>query len=297
MLKTLKRSVINYLASSSGYSFLGGRLSRVFSYVANNIEYERAQREAAIKTYASPNNYKVNNSAIDRITQEMVVLHGPFKGMRYPKLSALSGKYISGPILAKILGCYEKELHPTIDYSATKDYSEILNIGSAEGYYTVGLALRFPNARHIAFDIDENARRICKDIAALNGVAESVEVESFCSGQTLSNFSFRKKGLILCDCEGYEKELFSTTNIHNIINCDVLIELHDFADVNIYPTLNNIFSETHRATIISSIPDARKIREYIYPELAGLNAVTIHKIVSEQRPQQEWLFLEPKINP
>lgn len=292
---SLKDSLRKYLVSDSGYKLIGSRISRSFGYISNYINYYRSEQDQKKKIRLLPEKHKIDDDAISRITLDMVVLHGPFKGLKYPKLSTLDGIYIRGPILAKMLGCYEKEIHPVIEHLCSRIYSEIVNIGSAEGYYTIGLALRFPHAKNIAFDIDPKARELCFEIAKLNGVEKNVIIDSYCSHETLANFSFTGKGLIISDCEGYEQELFNEAVVKNIRNCDVLIELHDFADPNIYPTLHALFKNTHTEKLISSISDAQKIREYNYPELKGLNPETIEKIVSEHRPHQEWLFLESKV--
>lgn len=266
-----------------------------FCYLSNYIQYYRSLAEQEKKIQLFPERYKVDENAIGNITKAMVVLHGPFKGLKYPALQSLDGVYIRGPILSKMLGCYEREIHNVIEYACSKNYSEVLNIGSAEGYYTIGFALRLPNSRNFAFDVDLKAKEVCLQIAKLNQVDHRVSFGSFCSSEILANFNFTGKGLILSDCEGYELELFSEDALRNIRGCDLLIELHDFADPNIYPTLHALFRNTHTETLISSLSDAQKIREYDYEELRGLNPETKRKILSEHRPHQEWLFLESKI--
>jgi hypothetical protein len=261
--------------------------------MANAIQYYRARVEDQKKSAQDPV-YKVNDHAIGLITKDMVVMHGPFKGMQYPPLSQLAGHYMRGPILAKMVGCYEREIHDFLKDICGKDYSEILNIGSAEGYYSVGLARIFPAARNVAFDIDVNARSMCKEIAALNGVEGRIEVDARCTSETLINFPFTRRGLILSDCEGFEKDLFTGDVARKVRNCDLLIELHDFADPNIYPALHRLFKETHTERLVSSWNDAQKIRNFDYPDLQDLNPQTIRQIVDEHRPHQEWMFLESK---
>ncbi len=69
------------------------------------------------------------------------VIDSPFAGMKYPS------NFSSGPSRAalaqKLLGCYEKELHAAIFMLMKEKYDVFLNIGCAEGYYTVGLARKF----------------------------------------------------------------------------------------------------------------------------------------------------------
>ena len=77
------------------------------------------------------------------------VLSGPFKGMRYPLRS--SGQ---GGLLPKLLGTYERELSPAIERLISDRPTLVVNVGAAEGYYAVGLALRAPQAQVIAFEME-----------------------------------------------------------------------------------------------------------------------------------------------
>ena len=42
--------------------------------------------------------------------------------------------------VAKLLGCYEQPLQPYTQRSLSAQYTKIINIGCAEGYYAVGFA-------------------------------------------------------------------------------------------------------------------------------------------------------------
>ena len=47
----------------------------------------------------------------------------------------------SAPLLA---GCYEAEIQPAVESLIDSRPDRVVDIGAAEGYYTVGLALRIP---------------------------------------------------------------------------------------------------------------------------------------------------------
>ncbi len=72
---------------------------------------------------------------------------GPFAGMRY--LDASSGSVLG----AKLLGCYEAELHGVVREVCAMQPDVVVDVGAAEGYYAAGFA-RFPaNApRVVAFE-------------------------------------------------------------------------------------------------------------------------------------------------
>src|SRR5882757_97998 len=76
---------------------------------------------------------------------DIKVLGGPFGGMRY--LDAT----VWGSIVPKWLGSYESELGRIVNAMAKEPYSQVIVLGSAEGYYTAGLALKKPGIPLHAF--------------------------------------------------------------------------------------------------------------------------------------------------
>ncbi len=70
-----------------------------------------------------------------------VVQSGPFAGMKLSQNEV----WKDGNLGTKLLGCYEKELHGFIEDEIKRlsnRPSRIVDIGCAEGFYSVGLALR-----------------------------------------------------------------------------------------------------------------------------------------------------------
>jgi hypothetical protein len=55
---------------------------------------------------------------------------------------------------AKFLGTYEQELHGVIEKAMESHPKFVLNIGCAEGFYAVGLAIRLNDAQVFAADSD-----------------------------------------------------------------------------------------------------------------------------------------------
>src|SRR6478672_5253661 len=91
-----------------------------------------------------------------------VVLTGPFKGMRY------IDETVWGSITPKWVGTYELELADIIETIVRHGYTRVLNIGCAEGYYAIGLALRDPSVNVFAFDTDPLSRMQARRLARLN---------------------------------------------------------------------------------------------------------------------------------
>jgi hypothetical protein len=219
-----------------------------------------------------------------------VVKNGPFKNLKYPDLFSYGST-----IFPKILGSYEYELHDVIERICAKSYTEIINIGSAEGYYAVGMALRMPSAKIITFDIEDKANDFCRNMAKLNNVSERIEINEKCTAKTLADFHFSGRGLIICDCEGFEKQLFDQTNLQNLSTCDLLIETHDFIDITITSFLEKLFSQTHHIEVIESVDDIIKAKKYPFKELEHLTLVERKQLLSEYRPStMEWYYLVPK---
>jgi hypothetical protein len=112
--------------------------------------------QASLFAFYSRKNPNNTSNKYAHLLDGKVVLSGPFKGMKYPNLEAFGSC-----IYPKILGSYERELHDTLNSISNTRYSEIIDVGCAEGYYAVGLSLQHPEARVYAYDIDETARRLC----------------------------------------------------------------------------------------------------------------------------------------
>ena len=187
------------------------------------------------------------------IAKQLVVRRGPFAGMKYPSVARLGSA-----CLPKLLGVYEQELHPILNGLKDRNYKEVLNVGCAEGYYAVGLAMLYPTSTVIAYDIDARQTAFCADLASLNGVGERVKTKAACTSQTLADFPFDGRGLVLCDCEGYERDLFTAEAVANLGNCDVLVELHDHIDLTITDKLVKLFEATHTSTFIESVDTVKR---------------------------------------
>ncbi len=221
---------------------------------------------------------------------ELTVLQGPFKGMKYP-----SQQSVGGLSNAKIAGTYELELAPLIEEIKQTSYNVIVDVGCAEGYYAVGLAMHKPETTIYAYDIDHTARRLCNAMITANNTS-NVQVRTFCTPESLAAIDFGTKGLVISDCEGYEKKLFNVESVNNLRNCDVLIETHDFMDIEITSYLMDLFAETHHISTIYSIDDIHKAKTYTIPHAKDLTIEQKLAIVAEGRPViMEWLWCKPKL--
>ena len=230
------------------------------------------------------------DEVLHRISPLKTVLHGPFEGMIYLEFRSFGSSLVS-----KILGCYEKELHPLFERIKNNDYSSIVDIGSAEGYYAIGLARLFPTAEVFAFDTNADALDFCQKMARSNRVEDRLETGGFCTTETLKSLNLGNKALIVSDCEGFEKELFTGQLVDSLSAHDFLVEVHDYIDIEISTNLRQVFSKTHDVFSIQSIDDIQKALTYDCPELEGYCLADRKMLLAEYRPSiMEWFYFSPK---
>lgn len=245
--------------------------------------------DALKRQYEIKSTEKLSLNLFEKVfSNNLYVKNGFFSGMKYPFF-----KSYGSSILPKLLGSYEYELSPIIQEIIAKQYNTIIDVGCAEGYYAIGLAMK-TNARVYAFDINEQARDFCLKMSELNNVNDKIIIGSFCDEKTLCDFDFGNKTLIICDCEGYEKKLFTDKNIKNLKTCDLLIEIHDHLDIDISYYIEQLFTKTHQIKKIKSTDDIEKIRKYNFKELESLSFDEKKLLLSEGRPNiMDWYWITP----
>jgi hypothetical protein len=254
---------------------LSDSLGRVYSHARFSREVGRDKRLRSIGQELFP---------------DMTVAGGPFKGMRYPSRQAYGSA-----LLPKLLGSYESELQGVLEEMLTNEYSTVVDIGCAEGYYAVGLGLRVANADVYAFDVSSHARVLCSDMAKLNGLDGRVRIGGFCDQSILGSIPLGRRALILSDCEGYEAELFTCREAELLARHDVIVETHDFIDIDISSKLRDIFAKTHHVRSIKSTDDIEKAHTYQSSRLDKYDTKTKRLILAEKRPAiMEWLVMRPK---
>jgi hypothetical protein len=171
------------------------------------------------------------------------VLNGPFKGMM------LASGSVEGCYVPKLLGCYEAELHPYIAKAAERGYEALINVGTAEGYYAIGMARLLPNCTVHTYDISPDAQALCRELARQNGVAERVVIGGEFKGADFERFAERKT-LVICDIEGAEFELLDSDRFPALRRLDIIVELHDTAQRKCSEIVPRRFAATHDIAIV-----------------------------------------------
>jgi hypothetical protein len=210
------------------------------------------------------------------------VLSGPFKGMRYPVRS------VEGTRSCRLLGAYEASLTPVIETIVARCYDLILNVGCAEGYYAVGLAMRCPSSRILAHDTDPRAQSLCQSLAAANGVANRVIIGGEVTHADFAAFGHHR-GLIMCDIEGAEDGLLDPVAAPALLQADLLVEVHDSTRTGLLDDLAARFAKTHRITRFG-----RSFSSDALPEWAeGLSDIDRFLLLWEWRATPTpWLWME-----
>jgi hypothetical protein len=179
------------------------------------------------------------------------VLAGPFRGMDWP--TARRGNV---PLLL-LLGHYEFELAGVIERACALGMHRVLNPGSGTGWYAVGLALRMPQARVVAFEIDPAGRKIMQSLAAANRVAERIEVRGRCDPEqmraALDDAGAEERVLVVCDVEGHEDALLDPARLPRLARSFILVELHDNLVPGVSARLLERFGETHAITTVRPV--------------------------------------------
>ena len=226
---------------------------------------------------------------LQELFSDLTVRTGFMKGLKYPGFSSFGSS-----IFPKLSGTYESELTDAFLKFERNNYSCIIDVGCAEGFYAVGLAQRFKEAKLYAFDISETAQQLCKEMAVLNNVSDRVEVRQECTAENLSTLVKAQRSLIICDCEGYERHLFTKEMIASLQNSDLIIELHPMHEKDVKEYLHQLFTDTHTIDYVSSYDDNRKIFELpdVYSSLSKIDKI---KIVQEGRAfSMDWMIAKAK---
>lgn len=233
---------------------------------------------------------ELNNAAfIEKYKHLLVkgVRRGPFKGLQYPFFSAVYSAFFP-----KLLGYYEYELQEVLEGLKGRNYSYILDIGCAEGYYAVGLSKLFSGSTIVAYDLDPIARTKTGELAHANNKAidEQFQIKEECRAENLLALDPYTKNLVFSDCEGFEFELFTDQVIHHLHRSDFIIEMHDFVSPGSGDSLISRFDKTHQVSVVQSIPDLFRYRFVEDPQINSIPLDDRLRLLSEKRPtQMEWL--------
>jgi len=221
-----------------------------------------------------------------RLSQKFgdVVLDGPFEGLKYCKDACVTFPP------SKRMGRYESELSEVVEHIVSNRYDRIVDVGSAEGYYAVGLLNRTTTTLMFAYETTPGDRDWLLKNAELNGVANRLTVSEFCTPEVLQTV-IQGKTFVFSDCEGYEDTLFDLKACPVLAQADMLIECHDDSVPGITQKLQKMFAPTH--DIVKIMPQSRDSSKWKFASYAPWYIRNI--ALSDTRSMaQGWLFLTVK---
>jgi hypothetical protein len=225
---------------------------------------------------------RLERAVIDRYGLEIQA--GPFQGMHHVPIIP------NHALIPKLLGIYEQEIHPWIEQVVREGYDIIANVGSAEGYYAVGLARRLPGTKVYAFDTEAREQELCRELVARNDVADRVTVQGHCDAATLQRL-IQGRTLVIVDIEGAEIEVLDLARTPALAEADVLVEIHDFdGTTRVGDTIKARFAATHELSVVQSVP--RRAEDH--PAVAFLPEADRLCAVMERVQPQDFFFLRSR---
>lgn len=236
--------------------------------------YERAYRERAGIT-----------AIAHAIAGDRRVSGGPFVGLQLRDPLA----EIDVPA-AKLIGSYEQEIADVFSAAVAAGPPTFVDVGCADGYYAVGMAHASPSTTTYAFDLAASARRVCRETAQANAVAERVHIAGRCDARALRRLPL-KDALVLIDIEGAEVDFLNSEAVELLASAQVVVEVHEDDIPGAGDRLRTRFAATHTAAVVTQVP--RTASEY--PQLAELSDERARLAIAEHRgPALHWLVLTPR---
>lgn len=232
-----------------------------------------------------PRRIRASMTVFDACNHE--VQSGPFTGLR------LTPSFLWGDanIGAVVLGCYEQQLHGVIEELITADPDLVVNVGSAEGVYAIGLARRLPMAHIVAVDIEEDAEAAVRANAELNSVAERVRFAlAWGSSELESALAAAQRPAVIFDCEGCELELLDPARVPSLRRAHLLVEVHEHVHPGELETLRSRLAATHHVVEITETGR----NPHDYEVLRPMDSIDKWLVVCEGRgPTQTWIWAVP----
>jgi len=217
-----------------------------------------------------------------------VLQKGPFAGLRYPDVQPRGYMILA----SKYLGTFELELHNAVEQACKRQYGTILNVGSADGYYTVGFAMRVPGAKVIAWEMDPWWKDITRQVAELNKVRDRIELRDLCTVDEMRSVQATGRTLVFSDCEGFEMELLKPENLAHLGTYDIIVECHDLFAPNVTTTLIQRFSVTHDIEKIDARPRLLDDIDQDLVKRIPVRAIDLNRAFEEPRLyRQSWLVM------
>lgn len=217
------------------------------------------------------------------------VVRGPFSGMRLPpRTMFLDARF------EKVFGAYEHELFPWLEElaSSPNQFSKVVNVGAADGFFAVGLARLLPQVEVVAFEPNGVKTPVLREMARINGVDGRITLHGFCREPDLQALSCDEPVLVVMDIDGGERDLLDPQAVPWLVRAAILVETHDAFVPGVTALLMKRFAASHSIVEFSMRgPDFGSIAP-----LRGLRMHEVDALVGSERPGlQSWLWMRPLV--
>jgi hypothetical protein len=260
------------------------QLQSLLSQTTSDHGAEQVQLNNALRLLSKWRSVLIQNTLLQQ--QGTIVMQGPLQGLDFLRESA------EGCHIAKLLGCYEQPLQPFIEQAIQKQYATVLNIGCAEGYYAVGMALRMPNTRVLAHDLNPKAQEICTALAVKNKVSDRVSISGLFTPADFEAYAGQDV-LLMCDIEGAERKLLDPESAPALKGMDIIVESHECLIPGITQLLIDRFKTTHDITLVQD--DGQ--RQLVKPPQWFINLAHLDQLLATwewRSGSTPWLVMKPK---
>lgn len=253
----------------------------------------RGWRRAAVSIYQTlvPSRLRPRNIAFNRVLQRSNgghIMGGAFKGMRYFPTETGDSWY------HRLLGLYEIELADVIPRLTQEvKFTRVVNVGAAEGYCSIGLALKCPQAQVVSFEMLTEKLPMIHHLAEMNGVGARITTHGACTladlGEAIGDDPAHC--LVFIDVEGAEMDLLDPVAIPKLRQTYIFMETHEGLRPGSTAAIRERFKETHDIEVIPQ--RERTAKDLPFPG-GWLTRWYLDNAREDRLIVQEWWIFRPK---
>jgi hypothetical protein len=230
---------------------------------------------------------------VERELEQRIVRSGPFQNMKYGERSRSIGLVHASAYYPKLLGTYELEIASFIRRIGNLRADRIVDVGAAEGYYAVGLAL-ITNAQVVAFEAHGTETLLA--LATLNSVAHRITAHTICDAAGLrAAVDGASRAFVFMDIEGGESILLDPLVVPELSKAWIIVEVHDCFIPGTTELLKHRFATSHRIEEVWSRQRCPEDFPLQYHARWFDPSMYYLEYMGERSVKTNWLYLEPII--
>ena len=212
------------------------------------------------------------------------IVAGPFKGM------IILPRWSWGDHVPKLLGTYESELYNVAEEQVASKPDYILNVGCAEGFWGLGMAMR-TGAPALLIDVHDLGLEIAQENATVNNL-KNIEYSNESTTAKIDDvLSKHMNPFLIMDCEGAEDQLLDLNSVPNLKHTTILLESHDCFIPGLTNRIKERFADTH--TVMEISQGAKNPYIDIIKDLGDHDKMLL--CIESRAMTMSWLYLVPKV--